>query len=129
MAVPGQPDPEVEKLRALVNGPATTYLTVKVDNRAGTGNVNMYGVSIFTPEGKELKYTNVSDYIDDLRPSDAPAEIYNQFIAASNKHAELASPKEVKDFILVGPPVPETFTGVTVYPTGISDPVEAKPAK
>ena len=129
MSVPGQPDAEVEKLRALVDGPGMTYLIVKMDNRQGTGNVNMYGVSIFTPEGEELKYTNVSDYIDDMRPSNAPADVYNQFIEASNKHAEIAGPKEVKDFILVGPPVPSTFTGVTVYPTGVSNPVQAVPVR
>ena len=111
----------------MVNGPATTYLAAHVDNRQGTGNVNMYGVSIFTPEGKELKYENVSKYIDSIRPGNAPAAIYNQFIEASNKYAEIASPKEVLDFVLVGPPVPDEFTGITVYPTGISNPVEAKP--
>jgi hypothetical protein len=128
ITIPGQPDPEVEKLRALVNGTPTTYLTVKVDNRQGTESVNMYGISIFTPEGEELQYKNVDGYIDSLRPSNAPAEVYNQFIDLSNKHGSSAKPKSIKDFVLVGPPVPATFTGVTVYPSGGANPVEAQPA-
>lgn len=125
--MPGTPDPEIEGLRALVGAEPTTYLTVSVDNRNGTVGVNMYGVSIFTPEGKELKYVNADEYIDSLRPSDAPAEVYNQFIEAGNRHMEMAKPKAVKDFVLVGPEVPKEFTAVTVYPTGMSDPVDATP--
>jgi hypothetical protein len=128
MEIPGKPDPEIERLRALVKGPKVTYLTVHVDNRQGTEAVNMYGVSIFTPAGEELKYTGADKYIDSIRPGDAPAEVYNQFIAAGNKHIEMANPKGVKDFVLTGPAVPTEITGVTVYPTGISDPVEAAPA-
>ncbi|MDP9694451.1 UNVERIFIED_ORG: hypothetical protein J2X79_002010 [Arthrobacter globiformis] len=128
MQIPSKPDPEIEKLRALVPAaPKVTYLTVHVDNRQGTEPVNMYGVSIFTPAGEELKYTNADQYIDSIRPDDAPAEVYNQFIGASNKHMEMANPKGVKDFVLTGPTIPAEITGVTVYPTGISDPVEAVP--
>lgn len=128
LEVPGTPDPEIEGLRALVGAEPTTYLTVSVDNRNGTVGVNMYGVSIFTPEGKELKYTGADTYIDSLRPSDAPAEVYNQFIEAGNRHLEMAKPKAVKDFVLVGPEVPAEFTAITVYPTGMSDPVDATPS-
>ena len=126
--VPGKPVAEVESLRALVKAPAVTYLTVHVDNRQGTEGVNMYGVSLFTPAGEELKYEGVSTYIDSLRPGDAPAETYNKFINASNKHLGMADPHEVKDFVLTGPPVPAEFTSVTVCPTGAYDPVEAVPA-
>jgi hypothetical protein len=54
----------------------------------------MYGVSIFTPAGEELKYRGAAVYIDSIRPGDAPAEVYNQFIDASNKHIEMANRKE-----------------------------------
>lgn len=128
IAIPGKPDPEIEKLRALVKGKPTTYITVKVDNRQGTTGVNMYGISIFTPEGEELQYKNADTYIDSLRPSDAPAEVYNQFIEAGNKHMAMAKPKSVKEFVMTGPALPDTFTAVTVYPTGGSDPVDALPA-
>jgi hypothetical protein len=128
MSIPGKPDPEIEKLRALATGPAVTYLTVHVDNRQGTKGVNMYGISIFDPAGQEYKYTGVSEYIDNIRPDDEPAEVYNQFIDASNKHNEMAKPKAVKDFVLTGPALPKTFTAVTVYPTGMSNPVDALPS-
>lgn len=128
MTIPGKPDPEIEKLRTLAKGKPTTYITVKVDNRQGTTGVNMYGISIFTPEGDELQYKNADVYIDSLRPSDAPAEVYNQFIEASNKHGAMAKPKAVKEFVMTGPALPKSFTAVTVYPTGISGPVDASPA-
>jgi hypothetical protein len=126
--VPGKPAADVEALRALVKAPAKTYLTVHVDNRAGSVGVNMYRVSIFTPAGEELEYVGASEYIDSIRPSDAPAETYNQFINTGNKHNEMANPKGVRDFVMVGPKVPAEFTSVTVYPTGAGDPVEAAPA-
>jgi hypothetical protein len=74
------------------------------------------------------RYEGLSTYIGSIRPDDAPAETYNKFINASNKHLDMADPKEVKDFVLTGPPVPAEFTAVTVYPTGAYDPVEAVPA-
>ncbi|MFF2029519.1 hypothetical protein [Arthrobacter sp. NPDC058192] len=129
LQIPGKPDAEIEKLRALAPGaPKVTYLTVHVDNRVGTVAANMYGVSIFTPAGEELKYTNADAYIDSIRPSGASADVYNQFIAAGNAHMESAKPKAVKDFVLIGPPVPTEMASITVYPTGMSNPVEAAPA-
>jgi hypothetical protein len=128
MSIPGTPDPEIEKLRALINGEPTTYLTVKVDNRKGITGVNMYGISIYTPDGQELKYVNASNYISEMRPSDAPAAIYNQFIDLGNQHGDMANPLEVKDFVMVGPPVPAVISGVTVYPTGGYGEVNALPA-
>jgi hypothetical protein len=129
LQIPGQPDAEIEQLRTLSPGaPAVTYLTFHVDNRAGTVGANMYGVSIFTPAGEELQYKNADAYIDAIRPSDAPASVYNQFIAAGNKHMSMAKPKAVKDFVLTGPAVPDEIAGITVYPTGMSDPVDALPS-
>jgi hypothetical protein len=126
--VPGKPVAEVEALRALAKAPGVTYLTVKVDNRAGTEGVNMYGVSIFTPSGEELEYKGAGEYINDITPSgDVPTETYNKFIHAGNKLSVYADPKSVKEFVLVGPKVPAEFTAVTVYPTGAYNPVEAVP--
>ena len=126
--LPGKPDAGVEALRVLGKGPKTTYVTVKVDNRQGTGDINMYGVSVFTPAGEEVKYEGASTYINSITPDDAPSEIYNQFVEGHNKHNDTASPKSVKEFVLTGPTVPAEFTGVTVYPNGAYDPVEAAPA-
>jgi hypothetical protein len=49
-----------------------------------------------------------------MRPSDAPAEVYNAFIVLGNKYGEMADALEVKDFVVTGPAVPEVVSGVTV---------------
>lgn len=117
MEVPAKPVEEIEALWALApNTPKVPYLTIKVDNRQGAVGVNMYGVSIFTPAGEELKYTNADAYIGSVRPPDAPAEVYNQFIEAGNKHMAMANPKGVKDFVLTGPAVPSEITSVMGLP-------------
>jgi hypothetical protein len=126
--LPGKPEAGVEALRVLGKGPKTTYVTMHVDNRQGSTDVNMYGISVFTPAGEEIKYEGASQYIDSITPKDAPSEVTNKFIAGYNKHNDIAPPKAVKDFVLTGPAVPAEFTGVTVYPFGAYDPVEAAPA-
>lgn len=128
ISLPGKPDAGVEALRVLGKGPKVTYVTVKVDNRAGTESLNMYGVSVFTPAGEEVKYEGASTYISNITPDDAPSEIYNQFVEGHNKHIASVNPKAVGEFVLTGPEVPAEFTGVTVYPNGAYDPVEATPA-
>jgi hypothetical protein len=115
-----------------VNAPPVTYISAAVDNREGTKAINMYSLSIFTPEGKELKYKGVSGYLDDLRgrlPANAPSEVFNKFVDVSNAYLDDASPLEVKDFVMVGPEVPAQITGITVYPTGGFPPVNAEPAQ
>jgi hypothetical protein len=131
LQVPGSAVPEIEELRGIVNAVPVTYISAAVDNREGTKFINMYSLSIFTPEGKELKYRGVSPYLDDLRemlPADAPPEVFNRYIDVSNAYLDDASPLEVKDFVLVGPDVPAQITGITVYPTGGFPPVKAEPA-
>jgi hypothetical protein len=125
--VPGKPVPEIESLRALGKGPAVTYLTVKVDNRKGSAYVNMYGVSVIDPAGKEYKYTGADQYINSITPKDAPAETYNKFIHAGKKYMEGADPGTVKEFVLTGTALPKQFAIVRVYPSGMTDPVDALP--
>lgn len=115
----------------MVSAPPVTYITAKVDNREGTEFINMYSLSIFTPEGKELKYKEVSAYIDELQrklPENAPSQQYNRFVDVGNSYLDGAPPLAVKDFILVGPEVPAQITGITVSPTGMFNPVPAEPA-
>jgi hypothetical protein len=129
MSIPGAPDPEIEKLRVFVDGAPVTYLMVKVDNSKGTAAVNMDGVSIITPGGQELKYVSAASYLDELRPVGAEAELYNTFIKLANRLKAEAKPLMVKDFVLIGPAVPEVISGVKVYTTGLSDPVDALPVR
>jgi hypothetical protein len=104
-----------------------TYLTVKVDNRKGSAYVNMYGVSVIDPAGKEYEYKPADQYINSITPKDAPAETYNKFINAGNKYMEGADPGTVKEFVLTGPALPKQFAIVRVYPSGAYDPVDALP--
>lgn len=131
LTIPAEPVAEIESLRALVDGEPVTYLTGTADNREGSEAINMYGVSIFTPEGEELQYKSADTYVDELRnmlPDDAPSETYNLFIDASNKYQIFVKPLAKADFVLVGPTVPKEITGISVYPSGGFDRVEATPA-
>jgi hypothetical protein len=130
LTIPAEPLEEIESLRTLVQGEPVTYITGTVDNRDGSEAVNMYGVSIFTPEGEELEYKGADSYADELRnllPDNAPSETHNRFIDTSNKHQIFVKPLAKGDFVLVGPSVPQEITGITVYPTGGFDPVQATP--
>jgi hypothetical protein len=130
LSLPGEAPADIEALRALVKGSKPTYITAVVDNREGTADLNMYGVSIFTADGEELKYEGASSYVDSLDkklPENAPAETSNRFVEAYNKHNDTVSPLGKKTFTLVGPPIPAEFTGVKVYPAGAYDPVDALP--
>lgn len=125
------PAQDLEELRAIVKAPPVTYLAVTVDNRKGSEFINMYGVSIFTPEGKELTYKEAHAYVEELRnklPPDVPSSVWNKFADVGNSYLDGASPLEVKDFTMVGPEVPSQITGITVSPTGMFNPVNAEPA-
>jgi hypothetical protein len=132
LQLPASPVAEIEELRLIVNAPPVTYISAAVDNRDGTKAINMFSMSVFTPEGKEVKYGRVSAYVDDLRsmlPADAPSHVFNKFVDVSNAYLDDASPLEVKDFVMVGPEVPEKITGISVYPTGGFPPVIAEPVQ
>ncbi len=131
LALPAEPVAELESLRALVKGKPVTYVTGTIDNREGSEAINMYGVSIFTPEGEEIQYKSADTYVDELQgllPADAPSATYNLFVDAINKHQIFVKPLAKGDVVLVGPTVPQEITGVTVYPTGAFNPVDATPA-
>lgn len=114
-----------------MNAPPVTYITGTVDNRQGTEPVRMVAMSIFTPEGRELKYEEAFEYIGELRdkvPSDAPLQQRNKFVDIGNSYLDPIPPLAVKDFVLVGPEVPAQITGITVAPNGTFNPVSAEPA-
>lgn len=130
LELPAPTVPEIEELRQLVGGEPVEYITAAVDNRKGSDPINMYEVQIFNPEGRQYTYSGVDSYLSELRnrlPKDAPAETYNRFVDLSNAYLDDAAPLEVKNFVLVGEPVPTEITGVTVYATGVFDPVSATP--
>lgn len=129
LSIPGKPAADLEALRALVKGKPVTYLTIEMDNRQGSADVVMSGVSLFTPEGQEVKYRTASEYADELGkllPKDAPAETSNRFIEAYNKHNDPVKQLAKGTVTLVGPTPPAVFTGVKVY-NAYGDPVDALP--
>ncbi|MGX9900142.1 hypothetical protein ACW0JT_09905 [Arthrobacter sp. SA17] len=131
MEVPAQPVPEIEELRNMVKEAPVTYLTAVVDNRQGSVSINMDSVSIFTPEGAEYRYQSASEYIDRLRealPADAPAEARTRFDDLFNAHSGEAVALGMKEFVLVGPPVPNDMIEIIVHPTSGFHPVPAMPA-
>ena len=130
LSIPGKPAADLEELRALVKGKPVTYLTIGMDNREGSADVHIGGVSLFTPEGDEVKYQTASDYADELEkllPAGTPAETSNRFITAYNKHNDPVKPLAKETVTLVGPTPPASFTGVKVY-DAYGDPVDALPA-
>lgn len=132
LQLPGTAVPEIEELRKLVKGPAVDYVTARVDNRAGTQPVNMNEIQVFDPDGRQYTYTGAAAYIWDLQqqlPDGTPVPVYNKYVDLHNQYLDDAAPKEAKDFVLVGEPVPEQISGVTVYAAGGSNPVEASPVK
>lgn len=131
MEIPAPPVPEIEELRSLVKEAPVTYLTAVVDNRQGSVAINMDSVSIFTPEGAEYRYQSASGYINRLRealPADAPGETRTRFDDLFNAHSGEAPPLGMKDFVLVGPPVPNEMSEIIVHPTSGFHPVPAVPA-
>lgn len=129
LSIPGKPVADLEGLRALVKGKPVTYLTIAMDNREGSADVHIGGVSLFTPAGDEVKYQTASAYsgeLEKLLPADAPAETSNRFITAYNQHNDPVKPLTKGTVTLVGPTPPAEFTGVKVY-DAYGDPVDALP--
>lgn len=113
-----------------MNAPPVTYITGTVDNREGTEPIRMVAMSIFTPEGREFKYEEAFDYVNELRekvPTDAPLQQRNKYVDVANSYLDPVPPLAVKDFVLVGPEVPDQIAGITVAPEGKFNPVPAEP--
>lgn len=114
MTVPAEPIAEVEDLRIQVDGKEVTYITATIDNREGSDPFDLYQINIYDPAGQQYVYTNVSDYISEIRPADAEASFYNQFIDLANSFESIVQPLQVSDFVMVGPEVPEEIAGIAV---------------
>jgi hypothetical protein len=131
LEIPAEPDEEIEELRELAGDDTVVdYIRADVDNREGEESVNMYRVNLYTPEGEELEYVGVSEYVGDITPTgeDVPAEEYNRYVDAYNEHLGQAAQHERREFLLIGPEVPEEIRSVQVYPHGGFEVVHAEPA-
>lgn len=130
--VPGAPVAGIEELRTFVNAPPVTYITGTVDNRQGSETIRVVAMSIFTPEGKEVKYKEAFDYVGELLdkvPDSTPLQQRNKFHDLLTSYLDPIPPLAVKDVVLVGPEVPAQITGITVAPNGTFSPVPAQAAE
>ncbi|MDQ0636424.1 hypothetical protein QFZ40_004395 [Arthrobacter pascens] len=132
LQVPGSPVPEIEEIRTFVNAPPVTYITGTVDNREGAKTIRVAAMSIFTPEGREVKYEEAFKYIGELLdkvPKDTPFQQRGKFSDVANSYLDPIPPLAVKDFVLAGPEVPSQITGITFSLSGTFTPVPAEPAR
>lgn len=112
--VPGEAPADLEALREQAGAEPVTYLTGNFDNRAGTESFDVYTITIYDPEGNAYEYLPASDWVFDIIPEEAPAEIYNQYIDASNSLTSVIDPLQRADYVMVGPAIPEEITGISV---------------
>ena len=77
----------VNQVRQSVNGQTITLVPVAVDNTAGTGNINMYGITIVTLDGQQIQSVDLSDSFSSWRDSAGDdTDKYNAVIDAENKY-------------------------------------------
>ena len=76
---------QLEAIRAEVGGQPATYVTVAVDNTAGTSNINMYGMTVVALDGTQTVSTPVSDIIGEWRDLTEDTDLYNRLIDLSNE--------------------------------------------
>lgn len=114
LEVPGTPNPDIEAMRAEVGAPEVTYLTGNLDNRGGSEAFDVYTISVYDTDGNEFEYVPAQDYVFEITPKDAPAEVYNTYVDLYNSFPTVIDPLQRADFVMVGPVLPADFTGVTV---------------
>lgn len=143
-------DPRVKALEAFrvkAGGAPVAYLVADVDNRKGSDVVNLYMVSAFDADGIQYTFSTVTDAIDIWKPtyqadgtykmangkvlddatgsplSEQGTDLYNANINDADK-------AERTTIILQSPVVdlPDTFTRVSVQPSGAGEGEDATPA-
>ncbi|WP_412160860.1 hypothetical protein [Curtobacterium flaccumfaciens] len=121
----------VEAARATVDGEPVTLVPVEIDNTAGTGSINMYGITVVTKDGQQIESVDLADKFsswEDAAGDDV--DKYNALIDANNKYAlfDLAAGAKGTALVAFDQPVTSAWR-VTVMPSGGFDEVEASPAK
>ncbi|NKX56283.1 hypothetical protein [Arthrobacter mobilis] len=131
ITLPSKPDAEIEEIRDMAGAGPVTYATVKVDNRKGTEHINMYEISVYSPEGEKFTFSGAASALDnwEIDSEVVGTDAYNRKVDVYNKHIEGADPLQVQDFVMVGQfaELPKEFTGMNVMPTGGFDSVLAVP--
>lgn len=116
LEVPGAPNPDIESMRVEVGAPEVTYLTGNLDNRAGSEAFDVYTISVYDMEGNKYDYMPAQDYIGDITPDSevVGTDVYNRYIEAYNNASTVIDALERKDFVMVGPEMPDEIAGVSV---------------
>ena len=121
----------VEAARATVDGEPVTLVPVEIDNTAGTGSINMYGITVVTKDGQQIESVDLADKFsawEDAAGDDV--DKYNALIDANNKYAmfDLAAGAKGTALVAFEQPVTSAWR-VTVMPASGFDEVEASPVK
>lgn len=127
-AAAGDVVPQLEAARVAVGAPEVTYLTVNVDNTAGTVPLNMYGLTVVTLEGQQVTSVPVSDVLSEWRgaTSDDQIELYNSIVDLNNAVGQFDLRPGAKGTAVLTFAEPVTSAAkVYVQPAGGTDEVEA----
>lgn len=135
---PGDPVAEYEELRSLVDGTPVTYVTVAVDNREAIDGANMYGIDAFDEDGRKYEFRKIDEALTEWQAlvdaeasdySNEDVELYNLFNDAINESTWHADVGEVAEFVLASADteLPAEFTRISVFHSGMFDPVDARP--
>jgi hypothetical protein len=121
----------VESARATVDGESVTLVPVEIDNTAGTESINMYGITVVTKDGQQIKSVDLADKFsawEDAAGGDI--DKYNALVDANNEYAmfDLAAGAKGTALVAFDQPVTSAWR-VTVMPAGGFDEVEASPSK
>lgn len=60
---------DIEAFRKKTGAAPVTYLVADVDNRKGTEQINMYGVSAYDADGKEYAFSRAATVFDEWGPT------------------------------------------------------------
>lgn len=117
----------VEQARASVNGPPVTLVPVVIDNTAGAENLNMYGITVVTKAGEQIKSVDLSDSFSQWRDAAGDdTDKYNALVDIENKYAlfDLAPGAKGTALVAFDQPITSVWR-VTVMPAGGFDEVAA----
>lgn len=143
----------IEEFRTEMGIDPVTYVVADVDNREGTGPINMYAISVFDEDGNEYEFQKLEmamyewtpvwtfddeTYEDEFYlPDDTPIT-EEEYSRLSDMEYEITDnlttsvdPAGRDSIILVyeGDDLPTEFTRVAVWPNGGFDSVEAFPVQ
>lgn len=126
------PVEDLESYREKAGGEPVSYMSVDIDNREGSENINMYQIAVYDAAGNEYIFTSADESADEWREllGTGNSEAYNEGVDLSNKYLNQgASPHQRSTMILTGPELPAEFTAVMAMPRGAFEIAPTTPLK